>query len=118
MRYGVAFIVAAGILLAGALFARQTKHTVLAEFRKSLREAKAAGTLPPELQHLDPETATMEGFGFEIPAALEARIWAADIIYAFWFVLGPLVIVSCLSLAALSNRFMPPSAPAVEQKAT
>jgi hypothetical protein len=111
MRYWIALVVALAILLLAGLFSWQTKRIVREQFRKTLREAKAAGTLPPELQHLDPDTAKPEDLGFELPAALMTRVAIADMILARWFVLGPLVILLCLGAAALSYRLVKPKEP-------
>lgn len=117
MRYGIALVVAFAILLLAGLFTWQTRRIVREEFRKSLREAKAAGTLPPGLQHLDPDTAKFEEVGIELPAVSMTRIAIADMILAYWFVLGPLVILLCLGTAALSNRLVKPKDPLQESSA-
>lgn len=109
MRYGIALGVAALVVLLGGLFPVQTKRSILADFRRQIREEKAAGTLPPEMQHLDPETATMEGFAFELPAQVVARITIADIIQGYWFVLVPFVVFGCCGAAALSYKIWAPN---------
>lgn len=111
LRYWIALGVAAGIILLGALFAVQTKRSILADFRQQLRKEKAAGTLPPEMQHLDPDTATMEGFGFELSEGTVARITIADIIQGLWFALIPLVVFGCVGVAALSYKLWKPNPP-------
>jgi hypothetical protein len=111
MRYGIALVVALAILLFAGLFTWRTKRIVHEELRKSLREAKAAGTLPPELQHLDPDTERFEEVGIELPAVSVTRITIADLILAYWLVLGPLVILLCLGTAALSCRLAKPKDP-------
>lgn len=111
MRHGIALVVAFAILLLAGLFTWQTKRIVREEFRKSLPKAKAAGTLPPGLQHVDPDTAKPEEIGIELPAVSVIRIAIADLILAYWFVLGPLVVLLCLGTAALSYRLVKPRDP-------
>lgn len=100
-RYIVAVLVA-GFLFAGLLgYARLLRQSFLTEFRESLREAKENGDLPEELQDIEIETATPEGFDTELSASAIRNYDTAEIIERFWYVWLVLLILMCCGVASL-----------------
>ncbi len=99
IRYGLATVTCC-ILIAGAFaYASHARTTFLAEFRQSLREAKETGELPPELENVDLETVTPEGFDIEVTQSQMTRLLVGDVITGFWFIWVPLIIAICFGTA-------------------
>ncbi len=95
IRYGLATF-ACCILIAGAFaYATHARTTFLAEFRKSLKEAKETGELPPELEDVDLNTVTPEGFDIEVTQSQMAKLSIADVIQVWWFIWAPLIVAIC-----------------------
>jgi hypothetical protein len=98
MRYGVALVVAIGVIAANAFFVRQTWQSHREKVRQALRDAKANGTLPAGV---DPETADTTNVGLRMSSDDLLRISLADLLVKFQAVLVPLVVLGSLGIAWL-----------------
>ena len=101
MRYGIAAVVAALIIGAGALYARQVGRSVEGYVRQALREAKAAGQLPPDI---DPEHAEFRDFGVNLPASLTREVDVAHFMIVWRAALIPAVLLGSLGAARFLGR--------------
>jgi hypothetical protein len=97
------FWVATILIAAGFAFSWLTVRAFHAQVRQTLREQKAAGKLPAELQDIDPETwdSSKIDFQMKLPRGMETRLqivfWLTDL----WFVWVPLVFILCFIAAML-----------------
>jgi hypothetical protein len=94
---GVACLIIAG----GVVFCIRARRSVVAAFRRRLRDIEAAGELPPELEGVDLDTVTPDGFGVEVSARQVFALTLAAFLAKFWFAWPAVVIVLCLGVAAL-----------------
>ncbi len=101
IRYGIALVVATLIIALGAAFVNQTQQAVEQPFRKALRDAKAAGTLPAEI---DPETAQLRDFGVEVSPELMHRLQIAHLLIQWRYALIAIVVVGCLGIARVLQK--------------
>lgn len=104
MRYVIALVVAALLIGGGFLFAHQTEHSLEKLIRDGLRKQKEAGSLPPELQNVDPDAAKLPDFQMQLPAAWETRLKMSFMLREWWYIWAPLTVVGCLAVAALVGR--------------
>jgi hypothetical protein len=101
VRYGIALVVAVLLIGAGALYARQATRSVEQIARQALREAKAAGQLPPEF---DPERTDLADFGIDLPASEMRRLKLAHFLIVWRFVLIPMILLGSLGIARITRR--------------
>ncbi len=101
VRYGASLAVAMLLIVAGALYVRHAERSIEQQMRQRLREAKAAGNLPPEI---DPESANLTNLGVLLPASEMRRIEFAHLLVAWRFVLIPLVLLGSLVVARLAKH--------------
>ncbi len=106
MRYGIAIVLAATIIGAGAFYVRRVERSVEQKARNALKQAKAAGQLPPEI---DPDR--VNDLGIQLTASEMRRVQIAHGLVALRFVLIPLILLGSLGIATLLSR-NPPSHPA------
>jgi hypothetical protein len=104
MRYGIAVVVAVLLIGAGAWYVRQTYQSIEQIARQALRDAKAAGELPPGF---DPEQANIADFGIELPASEMRRVKLANFLIAWRFVLIPMVVLGSLGIARITRKKRP-----------
>jgi hypothetical protein len=104
LRYVACLAIAALLILAGVLYVRQVEHSVGERIRRELREAKAAGKLPSEI---DPEADDLAGVGVPLPASEIRRIELAHLLVAWRVVLIPLVALGSVTIAYLLKRRRP-----------
>ena len=102
-QYTIAIVVAAIISGLGVLYVFQTKAAFRNRLRSDLHQMKADGTLPPELENLEIETADFDGLDVEITAAMLWRLEIANILRGLWFVWILLVLSACLAVAYLAG---------------
>ena len=79
-------------------------RSLVEQFRQSLREDAAAGRLPKELDGVDLDTVTPEGFEIKVTADEMNRIMIADLLSNLWFIWIPAVFAGCLGIAYLLGR--------------
>lgn len=101
MRYAIALVAASTLIVAGVLFVRHTEESVEVLFRQGLRDAKAAGQLPPGI---DPEQSDPRDFGIDLPAPVARRVMISHILVTKRFVFIPAVIVVSLGIARSLKR--------------
>ena len=95
MRYAIALIVAALIIGGVVIYIRQTDRAVEQAMRQALLKNQQAGTLPPELQGIDPQTADLSQLGafqMQLPAAVERRLKVSYALTDYWYVWTTLVV--------------------------
>jgi hypothetical protein len=105
MRYWIALICAAVIIIGGFLFAWLTMRGADSRIRSTLRQQKESGELPPGLQDVNIEEADIREFAAKLPPDQEARLALARFFATFWHVLAPAVIALCLGVAAIIGVF-------------
>jgi len=105
MRYVVALIVACTIFGAGALYVLFAFWSVETTIRETLRRQKEAGTLPPDLQDVDPDAPKLPDIAIQLPRGEQTKLQLAMLLEDWWFVLAPLTITVCLGIAKLTERF-------------
>jgi hypothetical protein len=104
MRYIIALVVAALLIGGVVLYIRNTDRAIEQAIRQALLNQKLAGTLPPELQGIDPQTADLSklgDFGMKLPAALEHRLQLTYYLTDFWYIWAPLIVLVCMGAAVL-----------------
>ena len=107
LRYGIALIVAALIILGGILFVRQTHSEIESIFepqRLRLKQQKADGTLPEEWKDVDLDAIEYTDFGMAVPPAFQLRLELTMWLVGFWWLFAPLVVVAWLGAAFLLGR--------------
>jgi hypothetical protein len=107
MRYVIATVVSAMLIGGVVLYIRQTSRLIEQTMRRALLKQQLAGTLPPELQGVDIQTADLSklgDFGMTVPAALMRRIRMTMALTDWWYIWGPLVLIVCFGSAALFGR--------------
>jgi hypothetical protein len=107
LRYGIALIVAAVIILAGFLFVRQTHGEIERKFeqqRQRLKQQKADGTLPDEWKNVDLDNMKYTDFGWPVTRGFQIRWDLAMWLVGFWWFLIPLVVAACLTMAYIFGR--------------
>lgn len=70
----------------GAGWCRQTRQNFEDMMRAEFECAKAAGDLPPEIQGLDYDLASKQGFGTELPDTVVMKLTLANLFQIYWFV--------------------------------
>jgi hypothetical protein len=104
MRYVIALI-AAGLIIGGVTFyIRQTDRSIEQAMRQALLRQQQAGTLPPEFQGVDLQSADLRQFGdfaIKLPEALEKRLQLTMFLSDYWYIWGPLTVILCLGAASL-----------------
>jgi hypothetical protein len=98
VRYVGSLAVAMILIAAGVLYVTQVERSIERQMRHVLREAKAAGKLPPEI---DPEAVNLTDLGVLLPASEMRRIELAHFLVAWRFVLISLVLLGSLVVARL-----------------
>lgn len=98
-RYFVASLVALLIIAAALFYAGRVQRRFVEKLRQSMRDAKAAGTLPDELKDVDLETITPRGFALEVSREELTRITISDMLRHLWYVWIPIVIGICFGIA-------------------
>jgi hypothetical protein len=101
--YVLASVVALLIIGAGALFIRHTQRSVEQQFRQALRHMKEKGELPPELQGVDLDTVPPSHFGIPLSRRDQATVAIAGLLFEYWYVWIPLIVVLCFGVAALAG---------------
>jgi hypothetical protein len=103
--------VAAVIIALGFAYSWLTMRSLHAQIAdhigQSLREQKQAGTLPPEWQGIDPDTADVEKLGdfqMQLPRGMETRLQISLWINDLWYLWAPLVVAVCVLLAMFTGR--------------
>ena len=104
MRYAIALAAAALLIAFGVAYVQQTNRLFEQRFRQTLREAKAAGNLPPEI---DAEHADLANFGVDLPPSDVLRLKFAHFLVAWRFVLIGIVLLSSLGIARILRRRSP-----------
>jgi hypothetical protein len=107
MRYAVALVVAAAITGCLIFYVRRTDRVIEQAIRQMLAKQQQAGTLPPELQDIDPRTADLGKLGdfqTSLPRGIERRVKLSYWLAGYWFVWVPLVVVLCLGVASMVGR--------------
>lgn len=100
-------LVAAGLIIGGGfMFCTLAEKRLINEARQALRQAKAAGTLPPELQNVDLETMPLEDVGIPVGKSTMRMVTVADRLSQFAVFLVPLVIIACVGAAWLLGRIV------------
>jgi hypothetical protein len=95
-------VIAAALMVAGAFaFASLTRSEFIESLRQDLRDAKAAGTLPAEMQNIDIETLDPADMGVEVSPGQMRRLWLADVIENIWYLWAPMTVLVCLGIAAV-----------------
>jgi hypothetical protein len=105
MRYVVALLVACLLIGAGTLYVRLAHRSIEFKLREALRRQKEAGTLPPELQDVDPDAAALADMQVKLSRGDETRLQAAMWLSDLWYVLAPLTVAICLGAAWLIGRW-------------
>jgi len=113
MRYVIALIAAALIIGGGMLFVHQTWQSLYQTIRHARLREQQAGTLPPELQGVNIQSAEIEvllggDVSMSLPAAMHQRLKLAMLLSEFWYIGGPLVVACCLGAAFLIGVVMKP----------
>ncbi|SFJ11135.1 hypothetical protein [Planctomicrobium piriforme] len=103
-KFLIAAVIASIITAGGFALAAYLKQLVLQEIRNSLREAKAAGTLPPEMQDLDLDNFMRMDIGIELSSQAMTRATIVDALRGLWYIWVPIVFAVCLGIAALLGR--------------
>lgn len=104
MRYIIATVVSAVLIGGVVLYIRQTKQILEQTMRQALLKQQLAGTLPPELQGVDIQTADLSklgDFAIQLPSALHRRIQVTMALTDWWYIWGTLVLIACFGSAAL-----------------
>ena len=104
MRYAVALTVAAVIIGGAVLVVRGTVPTLERTMRQMLSKQQQAGTLPPQFQGVDLQTAdlsTMRDFQMTLPTSMVRRLKISYWLTDFWYIWGLLVVIVCLGIASL-----------------
>jgi hypothetical protein len=104
VRYLIALAVAAVLIAAGALYVWLTFRSFDDQIRQSLRRQQQAGTLPPEFQGIDIDTANIRDIQIQVTRGQEARMQAAFLLSDFWYVWAPLAVAVCLGVATLIGQ--------------
>jgi hypothetical protein len=104
LRYGASLGVAFLLIAAGFLYVRLAERSIEKRIRQGLREAKAAGELPPEI---DSEAASLPDLGVRLTASAMRRIQLAHLLVAWRFVLIPLALIVSLAIARILERRRP-----------
>jgi hypothetical protein len=107
IRYVIALIIAALIILAGVLFVRQTYAEIETPFeqqRQKLKQQKANGTLPKEWQDVDLDTMKYSDFAMPVSTGFQIRWDLTMWLVEFWWFFIPLVAATCLGAAWLFGR--------------
>jgi hypothetical protein len=104
LRYIYAVIASCFLVIAGFAGAKYLRRSFVEEFRQNLREAAATGRLPKELDRVDLDTVTPEGFTMRVTAAQETRLMIASLLSNLWFVWVPMVCAGCFGTAYLLGR--------------
>jgi hypothetical protein len=99
VRYVLAAAIACLIISAGFTVSWHIHRSFLDRFRQQLRADAAAGKLPRELEGVDLDSVTPEGFDVRVSDAEMTRMQIADLLSHLWFVWAPLVVVVCLGMA-------------------
>ncbi len=110
LRYGIALIVAAVIIIAGFAFVRLTYGEIEANFeqqRQRLKQQKADGTLPDHWKNVDLDTMKYTDFGMRVTRGMQIRLDLSMWLVELWFVMIPLVVAICLGAAYLLSRIFP-----------
>lgn len=100
MRYALALLVAGLILGAGTYFVWQTRRSFEGRMRQMLRVAEADGQVTPDVEPVQ----TLRDFGVEISPAEMRRLQVADLLARRRFVLIPVVLLGCLSVAYVLGK--------------
>jgi hypothetical protein len=103
-RLLIALLVAFAVIAGGFVFCAFSERKLLAEMRQGLRDAKAAGTLPPELQSIDVETMPLADVGVPVSRSLMRQAAIANWLENLAVILIPLVIGTCVLAAVLGGR--------------
>jgi hypothetical protein len=100
------FFIAAVFILAPFAYRSWVRHSIESHVRKSLREAKAAGTLTEDWKDIDPDSADISKVGFQmkLPSGFETRLQLSMWLTEYWYVWAFLVVSICVTLAYLTQR--------------
>ncbi|MCH7989442.1 MAG: hypothetical protein IID46_09900 [Planctomycetes bacterium] len=104
IRYVLAFFSGCLILAGGVAFCASVRQSFIEDFREDLRKEKAAGTLPPELEDVDIETITPDGFDLEVSEGQIFKLSLADFITEFWFIWVFVIFGACFGIAYLLGK--------------
>jgi hypothetical protein len=106
VRYLIPLAFATMLIAAGGLFVWHTFHSLGRAVRDSLRRAKEAGTLPPELQDVNPDAADLKipDMQIKLPSGLHQRIQIAYLLMDWWYLWVPLILVAAVGSSALLGR--------------
>jgi hypothetical protein len=101
LPYVVAALAAAAIIAAAFAYASHTRSAFVESLRQDLRDAKAAGTLPAEMQDVDIEKLDLADMGIEVTPGQMRRLSIADFIDEIWYLWAPMVLLVCFGIAAV-----------------
>jgi hypothetical protein len=103
MRYILAAIVASLVTGAGFGFGRYLKKSFIDEFRQELRTAKAEGRLPKELEGIDLDNFSLEGWEVRLPKKAERQLSLADWLLYGWHSWVPATFVVSIAVAYVTK---------------
>jgi hypothetical protein len=106
LRYGIALVVAALVVLAGFVFVRSTYAEIRSKFKQGVtaRAAREGRPLTPAQEaELDAEF-DRGNFGMTLPSGMMIRLDLSMWLAEFWYILIPLVVLACLAAAFLLGR--------------
>jgi hypothetical protein len=89
MRYIIALTISCLVTAAGLGISRYLHRSVMERVRAGIRTAAADGTLPKELEGMDPDTMMLEGVDVKLPEKEARKLLIADILVKLWFVWIP-----------------------------
>ena len=98
--------VALAITVLGAAFVFYTHSSLTKQLRAEVKQMAAEGKLPPELQGVNPEEITLDGFGIELSSGEMMRVSIADALSHFWYICIPLVFGLCIGGACGVSRIL------------
>lgn len=104
LRYGIAVIVACIITAGGFGLAQHLRSSFIAELRQHLRTMKAEGKLPQELESVDIDNFTPEGWEVRLTEGQERRLKTADWLRYGWHIWVPVVFVASIAVAYFTTR--------------
>lgn len=103
MRYIIAVVVASLLTGAGFGVGRYMKRALIEDLRGSLRTAKAEGTLPKELEGVDIDNFTLEGWEIRLSQKAMRQIWISDWLLYGWHIWIPIVFLGSIGIAYLTS---------------
>lgn len=95
-------IIVAGAIIAGAFaFSSAVRRELKREVRRMLRNARDAGQLPPDFDDEAIERGELSDIGVVMSSSNMRKLSLAEFVERMWFVWVPIVLVTCLGVAAI-----------------